>query len=215
MSVYETIEVPSNDGIAAFDGYYQDYPTTGRYPFLIGDDEDLKSFQQMIAPPADGGADFIAQAAGLDVQDWFAARGAKKPRALAKDFPPQTGLATLTDLATGGLKPRVHVGLIEIERPEHLFARLGFGGWNDCPAPHVHVALHRYWQTKYRSIPVALSADVVECFVPNPPTTTPDILTLAAEQHAYCPDIVEQGFGSKAKLAASLAGANVWYFWWD
>jgi hypothetical protein len=38
---------------------------------------------------------------------------------------------------------------------------------------------------------------------------------LAQEQYAYCEDIVEQGTGSLANLAATLLDAPTWHFWWD
>jgi Domain of unknown function (DUF4253) len=215
MSLYETIEVPSNEALATLDHYYKEYSSTGQFPFLIGDSDDLKQLQEAIEQPRDGGAEVIARATEFSVQEWFASQDAKKPKSVAKGVPPQSGWVTLTNLVTGEPKPRVHLGLLEVDRPAHIFAKLGFGDWNDCPAPHVHVALHSYWHEKFGSLPFALSSDIVECFVPKPPASADDVLTLASEQYAYCYDIVEQGFGSKSKLAASLIGANVWYFWWD
>lgn len=105
--------------------------------------------------------------------------------------------------------------LIELEEPAHIFARLGCGNWNDCPAPEAHVALHMYWKQKLGAFPVAVSSSVVGCFVPRPPTESADLLNLAGKPHIYSYDIVEQGLGSKSKLAASLYRARTWCFWRD
>ncbi|MEQ1519472.1 MAG: DUF4253 domain-containing protein [Usitatibacteraceae bacterium] len=215
MKLFETIRVESAKAVATFDGLLKEHPKTRKYPFFIGDDEDLAQFQDCIEPPPDGGAAIIAAAAATDVQAWLKSKNASKPKSLAKGVAPQTGWVTLTDLCAGQLKPTINIGVIELERPSQLFAKLGFGGWNDYPEPHIHVAMHGYWNSKHRSFPAALSNGLVECFVPSPPIGAKDALTLAGEQHAYCYDIVEQGFGSKPKLAASLVGAKVWYFWWD
>ena len=215
MPLFDTVEVSSADALVAVERYHADYATSGLCPFIIGDAGDLKQLHDLLQPPADGGAACIAEAAAFDLTTWRASAHAKKPKSVAKGVDPQAGFASLIDLLTGEPKPRVHIGLVRVARPEHLFAVLGFGDWNDCPPAHVHVALHHHWNLTYGAIPVTLSDDVVECFVPNPPTANADVLALAAEHFAYCYDIVEQGFGSKSKLAASLVAAKTWYFWWD
>ncbi len=215
MKPFETIEVSSEEALTTFDELLKKYAETLKYPFIIGDQQDFERFMDIIEPPADRGTEFISMAMELDVQEWFKEKNLKKPKALAKEVQPQDGWATMTNLLTGELKPKILIGLIEIAKPWHIFAKLGFGYWNDCPEPHVHVALHQYWNEKFGTIPVVVSNDVVECSVPKPPTDTPAVLTLAGEQYVYCYDLVEQGYGSKSKLAASLVGARVWYFWWD
>ena len=40
-------------------------------------------------------------------------------------------------------------------------------------------------------------------------------MALAREQFVYCPDIVYQGTGTLAGLAAALLEGTTWYFWWD
>ena len=107
------------------------------------------------------------------------------------------------------------VGLIELDDPAELFVRLGFGGWNGCPDPHVHTALHADWHKRYGAVPIALQGSVVESIVANPPTDKAAALALAAEHGGYCDDIVEQGVGTTAKLATTLLAAKYWYFWWD
>jgi hypothetical protein len=47
------------------------------------------------------------------------------------------------------------------------------------------------------------------------PATGDDALLVAAEQKAFCPDIVDQATGTIGALAAELDGSPAWYFWWD
>jgi hypothetical protein len=215
MPLFDTIAVSAADAVPTIDRLHKEYAETGRYPFLIGGDDDLAQLHDLLQPPDDGGAATLAAAASFDLDAWLTDAHTKRPKSLAKGIDPQSGFVTLVDLLSGELKPQVHIGLIAAASPEAVFASLGFGDWNECPPPHVHVALHRHWRIKYGAIPIAVSPDVVECFVPTPPSESAELLSLAGEHFSYCSDIVEQGFGSRSKLAASLAGAHSWYFWWD
>jgi hypothetical protein len=140
--------------------------------------------------------------------------------ALPKSWPKQPVPAVKTPLIQFDplhqtLKPEILIGLIELDDPAELFARIGYGDWNDCPAPHVHTALQAHWRQRFGAEPISVSGDIVECIVAQPPTEKPAAMALAREQHAYCYDIVEQGAGTTAKLASSLLAAKYWYFWWD
>jgi hypothetical protein len=189
---------------------------SGVYPFLIGHDEDLAALLESLALPDDGGVALAAEARAIDAAAWLQARtGKKRPRWSAGDAAPTRTLQTLVDLGSQALKPCVHLGLIELDEPWTLFTRLGFGDWNACPTPAEHAALHRHWAAQFGAEPAALTVDTVECLVARPPVDKAPALALAAEQQAYCPDIVEQGVGTTAALAASLLAAPVWYFWWD
>lgn len=189
---------------------------SGVYPFLIGDDDDLAALLENLAPPADGGVALAAEARAIDAAAWLQARtGGKRPRWSAREATPTRSLQTLLDLRSQHLKPCVHLGLIALDEPWTLFTRLGFGGWNACPSPAEHGALHRHWSAPFGAEPAALTADTVECLVLRPPAEKAAALALAADQQAYCPDLVEQGVGSVAALAGTLRAAPVWSFWWD
>jgi hypothetical protein len=96
-----------------------------------------------------------------------------------------------------------------------LPAVLQFGGWNDCPAPEVQVAVLRYWHERYGSELTLVGRDTLEFTVSRPPTTRNAAMALAEEQYAYCYDIVEQGVDTIEALAAILLHGRTWYFWWD
>ena len=42
-----------------------------------------------------------------------------------------------------------------------------------------------------------------------------DARDLAITQYHYCYDVVDQGLGTIATLAADRIRAPYWYFWWD
>ncbi len=188
----------------------------GPYPFLIGDDEDLRRLLADIAPPADGGRAALEAASSIDAGAWLKQRARRRKPAWPRDAAkPRATPSSPFDPTTQRLKPVLHVGLVDLADPCDLFARLGWGDWNECPAPAVHVALHRHWRDRFGAEPLAVSGDVIECRVARPPATRDDALLLALAHEAYCPDVVEQGTGSTAQLGASLLAAPCWTFWWD
>ncbi len=107
------------------------------------------------------------------------------------------------------------VVLVRIEHTYEVPAYLGFGGWNDCPAPEVQVAVLREWQMEYRAVPVCMTGDVLEFVVNGRPQTEAAAMKLAAEQWIFCEDIVSQGTQSVRKLGMSIWQAPTWFFWWD
>lgn len=188
----------------------------GAYPFLIGDDRALEHLLGMAEPPPDAGRATLEAAAAVDAAAWLKEHGPRRKPAWPRNAPgPHPTPRLQFDAVTQQLLPVLHVGLIELSDPCELFARLGWGGWNDCPPPAVHVALHRHWRERFGAEPVALSGDTVECTVARPPQAQDAALALAREHQGYCPDAVEQGSGTTGRLAATLLAAPCWYFWWD
>jgi len=215
---FRTISVRGVNALKQVEAYRQAFAQGSRlYPFLIGDASDLESLLESVEEaPEDGGQAILAAARDLDAAEWLRANGqAKPPRWRDSDAGPGRQVQTQFDVLSGRLKPLMFIGLVELTEPAELFARLGYGGWNDCPGPEVHVALHRQWRERFGAEPIAVTGDVVECWVNQPPSDRKAALALATEQAAYCADIVEQGAGSVAALAATLLEAPVWYFWWD
>lgn len=215
--VFKTISARGVNALKQVQAYRQAFAQgSRRYPFLIGDADDLERLLESLEPPEDGGRAHLAAAQGLDAAEWLRAHGqAKAPRWRDGEASPERQVQAQYDVLTGRLKPLIFIGLIELDDPCELFARLGYGGWNDSPQPHEHVALHRHWRERFGAEPIAVQDGTVECWVSRPPADRKAALALATEQAAYCPDIVEQGVGTVAALAATLLEAPVWYFWWD
>ena len=76
-------------------------------------------------------------------------------------------------------------------------------------------AFGKRWHEQYGAEIVSITHDVMEFTVAKPPQTKGAALALAKEQFVFCPDIVHQGVGDVAALAATLLKSNYWYFWWD
>lgn len=210
---FRSVAVRGVNALQQLQAWRQDYAAgrSRRYPFLIGDAADLEQLLESLEPP-----DAAAPPARVDAAEWLRAHGAAKlPRWRDSGAVPARQLQTPYEVLSGRLKPLMFTGLVELDDPAELFARLGYGGWNGCPEANVHVALHRHWRERYGAEVVAVSESVVECQVARPPSDRKAALALAVEQRAYCDDIVEQGVGSTAALAATLLDSPVWYFWWD
>ena len=105
---------------------------------------------------------------------------------------------------------------IPVKNPWEVFAYLPFGGWNDCPDTAALMAVSKYWHEQHDAVPAVLTYDTLEYSVPAP-VAKESARELAAEQYAFCADIIEQGAPSMTvgKLAADLKNSNIWYFWWD
>lgn len=132
------------------------------------------------------------------------------------DQPPETpGLSVVTNLRTGVPFEKVYIALIPTDDWTTVPAHLRWGNWNDCPAPEEHVAAFRSWRDRYGAELIGMTGDVLNIRVALRPKTREDALSLAREQYAYCPDIVEQGVDTISALAAGLLADDWWYFWWD
>ena len=105
---------------------------------------------------------------------------------------------------------------IPVKNPWEVFAYLPFGEWNDCPDTAALMAVSKYWHEQHDAVPAVLTYDTLEYSVPAP-VAKESARELAAEQYAFCADIIEQGTPGMTvgKLAADLKNSNIWYFWWD
>jgi len=106
----------------------------------------------------------------------------------------------------------VLIVLIPTVRPWEAAAYFGFGGWNACPAPWVHVAYAREWSARFGARLLSLTRDTLEFEVARPITSRADAVAMAAVHAHYCYSPV---VSSTAQHAAHLLGAPLWRFWWD
>jgi len=214
--IVQVVKVAGKDALTELQKYRKDFDNTKRFPFIVGTDEELETLREYLSPPEDGGAAYLEEAAQVDIVEWLKSKAPKSRSSWPKSpLPPVKTPSTLYDVLTNHLKPEINIAFVQVEHAWEVFAKLGYGDWNDCPPPHIHVALHKYWAEKFKSSPVAILSDIVECHAPQTLSIQKDALLLAREQYAYCYDIVEQGTGTIGKLASSLLGSTFWYFWWD
>ena len=132
--------------------------------------------------------------------------------------PGEVGQMELTvnrDILTGKPFARTHIVIVPTDDPTQVPAYLRWGNWNACPAPEIHVAVHRRWRDQYGAQIVGISGDVINMRVTRRPATREEAMALAHEQFLYCSDIVLQGTETLEPLAAGLMESDWWYFWWD
>ena len=200
-----------------------EHATTGLWPVLLG--SELGDMCAALTPESRDGYDDAAElrrAEAMTPAELVALRaermagygdglddeppGVERPRTVHRNAPTFTvadddGLLALVPAAHGWQVPVV----------------LGWeGGVNVEMEPVDHAGVLRDWQQRFGAELVSLSGDqVLEVLVHRPPTDPAEALAVAAEQYAYCPDIVDQGSGSLKELAQDQVGSESWYFWWD
>ena len=222
---FTTLKVAGTDPIRLLHEHRSWYAATGLYPFLIGDDEELSRLEENSEFSDQDAATIIEASYKVQIADWIAERhrdieayGANLDEALGVWPGEDLDKASITlhrDILSGEIKPEVYLGLAKIAKPWQLPAVVKYGAWNDCPGADVHCAFHREWRERFGAEISGMSGDVIECTVKKPPNDKDSAIGLAWEQFYYCADIVDQGCGSVANLAATLLNSTYWYFWWD
>lgn len=191
---------------------------------IVGAFDDALRLTDAWDDPFDAAAE-LQRAESLDLDEWFASR--KSDYEERFDAPEQMdihpeGASPMTLLTvgydhSGKSHEEVFIATVPTSDSTLIPLFLRYGNWNDCPPPHVHVAIARHWKESFGAEIVTLTADVIEFILPGAraPSDEAAAMKLATEQYLYCSDIVEQGVGSIATLAAALRKSTRWYFWWD
>lgn len=207
----------------AIDAWKQVRPETdalGHYPIVVKDPDG--EFLGYLTDDEPTPKKTLRVAATIELPLWFGQRVAGDPEYYANvplgewaPGEPQDQFTVPYDLE-GRPAKGLKLVLVPTTRPWEAVAWLHFGGWNECPAPETHVAVHRYWHRKYGAELVCITRDVMEMRVAKPPKGRSKAKDLAYEQFVYSGgDLVFQGSDSLRALAASLIDAPTWYFWWD
>lgn len=214
-------------GAAAFDAWRRLADACrghGWWPVILGSPEDAAQWPpQSPADRAAAVADAIAAADDVDLAS-FMLRGEAQDDDFdgsevdEGDWPDDVSPPTVPSAVAdhkGRPRKAVTIALFRVDQPWAALAQLGYGGWNDCPETAAQVARHRDWQARFGAEVCVATPDTIECVLARPPATRDAASALAREQYFYCYDIVEQGTGSLAVLAAGLLDAPIWFFWWD
>lgn len=109
----------------------------------------------------------------------------------------------------------MYLGHVPGRTAAEVIGALGYGAWNDCPMPWIHVGFIKRWQERYGVELVVCAHGTLEFAVSRPPTTREAAIELALEHFWYCADIVDQGTETIERLANELLNAPRWFFWWD
>lgn len=208
------------DAFARWEEHRNRFGETGLWPMIfLAERMDL--IESNFRDQGAGVEDHIAMGLNLDIQDFFSGilgdYAEDEEFEMDLDFDP-SGL--VPDGIDNDLEAIVQSGedhwiaLLPCHEPWEALAVLGYGGWNGCPMPAVHVAVLREWHSRHEAVPLMLGGDTLQLIV-RPIEDPEEAKRVAIEQYAYCSDIVDQGVGSVEDLAASLLGSSVWFFWWD
>ena len=96
--------------------------------------------------------------------------------------------------------------------PALTLLHLGFGGFNDCPAPHQHARVWEHWQRAVGAEPVLLDDDRMEGIIAHPIDTRAALVSFTSEVAAYDANTLSAGVLSLAGRLYRNAGVR---FWWD
>ena len=193
---------------------------------VCGTDEDRSYIEEHLLDSPQSPKDIIRSAAKVKVDLWLKekrleleAQEAINLSEISGEWKSEStdkqGFNLATDFVTGEAVDNLIGVKIKTDSSWKIPAHFKFGGWNHCPSPDVHCAIWKHWQLKYGAKIVGVSNDVIEAYITKPPKTQEEAMALAWEQYLYCPDIVEQGVETVAKLAEVLINHDCWYFWWD
>ena len=109
----------------------------------------------------------------------------------------------------------LRIGLVVARRPADALVNMGWNGAaNFCSTALLAVVL-RSWEERFGATLLHVGFDSVDLLVARPVTAEEEVLAVAAEHFAFCPDNVYQGAGSIRAYAEELPGATRWAFWWD
>ncbi|MEU8773972.1 DUF4253 domain-containing protein [Streptomyces sp. NPDC048606] len=131
---------------------------------------------------------------------------------------PEAGArATARALLAEGWFGRPRLALVPAARPADVPAVLGWSGPVNHEGDTARIsAVLRSWEDRFGARLLALGFDRLDLYVAAPPRTPADVLAVAAEHFAFCPDNVWQGSGTVAAYAEEgVAGSSHWSFWWD
>lgn len=224
----QILTVPGQNAEAELHRLRSEFGQTGLYPVIFGEQdvfEAIKRYNEF--SKAKSFQAILAKSLQLDVTTWFRDEWQNLEDDWSEDegglelgeWPTEPlnvsdSLQSHIHLMTREVLPEVSVGLIPLQHPWEIFAALHWGGWNACPQPEEHCAIHRYWFEKYGAQVVGITQDSLECIVTKPPSTQAKSLELAKEHISYNGDLIAS-LETLSEYAVTLLNAKLWHFWWD
>ena len=221
------VEVHGRDAERAFDQLRSNIPN--ETPILLGSPHEASMLFEGFEFHDKSTGELIAKAENFDIEEWFRQQETES-RKLATQYnevwPPSgawptehrpgTRLAVPNDILNEDKpKPVIIIALLPTSDASTAAAHLKFGDWNECPSPHIHIALARRWAGSHGAVQICNTYEIIEFRVDRPVTNREEGLRMAREQYLYCNDIVDQGTDTLEVLADTLVDSRYWYFWWD
>ena len=143
-----TLKIHGEDAIRLLKEYRAQYSSTGLYPFLIGDAEELQRIEESAGFNKQDPTAIVSASFDVTIANWIAGRQKEMqeddldPNDFFGEWPGEIrdkgSMLLHTDIVTGKIKPEIYFGFAQIEQPWHLPAAIKYGDWNECPAPEVH-----------------------------------------------------------------------------
>ena len=199
--------VKANEALGWWLEIRQVHDRTGWLPVLIGHPAEWRDGGEEIIHEGD---DELARSLRINPVELLSQKGSEAGE-------PPRGVPILprrgdSDFAT----PRSD-GLLGLVRADHgweipsLLPWKGSTNWELYGAEHTSVL--RYWSEKFDVELMAMTYDVMELYVANPPQPN-DAVKTAEEIYAYCPDLLDSGVPTLDDLAEHMAQSKAWYFRW-
>ena len=120
--------------------------------------------------------------------------------------------------AAAGSFPASRIVVVPADRPADVLPVLGWypGDWAcafPVPSPVGFAAVLRSWEERFGARLLAMTHDEACLLVERPPRGLDAALPVAAEHFVFCDE--PAGRQPVRTTAADIAGAPLWYFWWD
>lgn len=199
--------VNGDDALEAWDLLRSASGLLGRWPVLLGTEEELEAHRRRIAAAPQTVAEILA--ASATEPDLIDVLLPPAP-ALPDDVAPSEEFSTPFDPESGEPLEEVFLALVPTVRPWEVAAHLKLSGPHP---PAVHVAAWKRWYDRHRATVVAVTPETVEMLADRPPSTPESAWVLAHEQLRYCGAASGEGDLDPAELAATLLGGTAWYLW--
>jgi hypothetical protein len=228
----DLLPVPAADVIGTWERLRGLTEATGRYPVIVGGARSVAAHYTHLTSGrrVESPSGILRQAAQIDARAWLAARwsgyfdadddftesdvrGAWMNPVYDLTRDPRVTLAS--EILGYKPDPTLYIALLATPHSWETPAYLSYGGWNACPKPALHVALHQHWAAIWGSEIVSLAFDTLVCRTRVPLLDREAALALARDHMMYCDDIVMQGTGTIDALAGELIAHQSWFFWWD
>ncbi len=224
------LAIPGSEAVGIWHAFRELAPSTGYWPVIspplstIG--YDSRAIENLIAYLQSDNVDRVLTAAdAIDPVAWLENRLAEDAAIVEEEGDDvEEYRAELQGVWPDDLSPRtwftvpdaasIELHLVPTAVPWEVPAFYRYGG-TSTPRPEEHVALQRYWNVHHGAAMISYRGDLIEMAVIHPPQLPAEALSLAWKHYGYCPDVVVQGTGTVAALAATLLHGTAWYFWWD
>ncbi|SDD89885.1 DUF4253 domain-containing protein [Glycomyces harbinensis] len=185
----------------------QSAEATGWMPVLLGEPGEWRDNGEAIIHEGD---DELTRAEEMDAAELLHDKAAEAGEP-ARGVPilPRRGDSDFATPQREGL-----LGLVEIDagwKIPAMFPWKGSTNWELYGAEHAAV-LHS-WHRRFEAELVAMTYDVIELYVPRPPTAE-EAIAVAGEAYAYCPDLLDSGVPTLEDLAEHMIRSKAWYFRW-